>query len=96
MLKSWTSDISSIRTTLVIIPIIMPFFPSPFSRWKILVYYIERGFLVGLVVTQDGQKVAKSLDTIIASFVAIGGTAILLQICQPYLKVMKVHEIGGI
>jgi len=42
--------------------------------------------LVGLVVTQNGQKVAKSLSTIIASFIVIGGTALALLACRPYHK----------
>ena len=54
--------------------------------WKLWAYYLERGFLVGLVVTQDGQKVAKSLSTIIASFIIIGGTALALLACRPYHK----------
>lgn len=62
--------------------------------WKLWAYYIERGFLVGIVVTQDGQKVAKSLLTIEASFLIIGGTALALMVFQPYLKVhtcLKLH-----
>lgn len=54
--------------------------------WKLWAYYLERGFLVGLVVTQDGQKVAKSLMSIIASFIVIGGTALALLACRPYHK----------
>lgn len=54
--------------------------------WKLWAYYLERGFLVGLVVTQDGQKVAKRLISIIASFIVIGGTALALLACRPYHK----------
>ncbi len=57
-----------------------------FFLWKVWGYYVERGLLVGLVVTQDGQKVAKSLSSIVASFVIIGGTALALLLCQPYHK----------
>lgn len=55
--------------------------------WKLWAYYVERGFLVGVVVTQDGQKVAKSLLTIEASFIVIGATALALILFRPYLKV---------
>lgn len=57
-----------------------------FSWWKLWAYFIQRGLLVALIVTQDGQGMARSLSTIVASVVLIGGTALTLLTCSPFIR----------
>lgn len=59
--------------------------PPP-CRWKISSYYAERGLLVALAITQDGQKVAKSFTTILCSLLVIAMAALGVTSLRPYLK----------